>query len=131
MSKLELLNEFTGFDVDAHRACMNIVRLHRTGNILHTEDNSIVIDMEKYELKGRTTKGVLKSLMTQVVETIWKEYPMSNARRLFEWAIDRGHKYYVACNNDVFNDNNFILQVPEICIFDYTHNLTNFFKIEG
>lgn len=109
MSKLELLNEFTGFDVDAHRACMNIVRLRRTGNTLHTEDNSIIIDMEKYELKGRTVKGVLKSLMTQVVETIWKEYPTSEARRLMEWAIDNGYKFYIACNNDVFNDNNILL----------------------
>lgn len=109
MSKLELLNEFTGFNINAHKACLTIISLDRTGNTLHTEDNSIVIDMEKYELKGRTVKGVLKSLMAQVVETIWKEYPTSEARRLMEWAIDREHKFYVACNKSMFNDNNFIL----------------------
>lgn len=109
MNKLELLNEFTGFNINAHKACLTIISLDRTGNTLHNEDRTIVIDMEKYELKGRTTKGVLKSLMAQVVETIWNEYPMSEARRLMEWAIDRGYKYYIACNKNMFNDNNFIL----------------------
>ena len=109
MNKLELLNEFTGFNINAHKACLTIISLDRTGNTLHNADNSIVIDMEKYKLKGRTTKGVLKSLMAQVVETIWNEYPISEARRLMEWAIDRGYKYYIACNKNMFNENNFIL----------------------
>lgn len=109
MSKLELLKDFSGFNINAHKACMTLISLDRIDNMLYNGDRSIVIDMEKYELKGRTTKGVLKSLMAQVVETVWKDHPMSNERRLMEWAIDRGYKYYIACNKNMFDDNNFIL----------------------
>ena len=101
--QLELLNDLTGVIITVYDGCTTLVDLDRTGNTLHNKDNSISIDMEKITLKGRTAKGVFKSLMNQVISIIWDEYPESNETEQLVWAADEEYKIWV-CYNKEFRD---------------------------
>ena len=103
MKQLELLNDFTGVIIIVCDGCLALVDMDRTGNTLHNKDNSISIDMEKLTLKGRTAKGVFKSLMNQVISIIWDEYPESDEADKLEWALDEEYKVWV-CYNKQFRD---------------------------
>jgi hypothetical protein len=103
MKQLELLNDFTGVIIIVCGGCLALVDMDRTGNTLHNKDNSISIDMEKLTLKGRTAKGVFKSLMNQVISIIWDEYPESNETEQLVWAADQEYKIWV-CYNKEFRD---------------------------
>ena len=103
MKQLELLNDLTGVIITVYDGCITLVDLDRTGNTLHNKDNSISIDMEKLTLKGRTAKGVFKSLMNQVISIIWDEYLESNEAEHLVWAADEEHKVWV-CYNKEFRD---------------------------
>jgi hypothetical protein len=100
MKQLELLNDFTGVIIIVCDGCLALVDMDRTGNTLHNKDNSISIDMEKLTLKGRTAKGVFKSLMNQVISIIWDEYPESNETEQLVWAADEEYKIWVCYNKE-------------------------------
>lgn len=103
MKQLELLNDLTGVIITVYRSGFALVDMDRTGNTLHNEDNSISIDMEKLTLKGRTAKGVFKSLMNQVISIILDEYPESDEAGMLMWAKDEDYKICV-CYDKQFRD---------------------------
>ena len=107
MNKFELLKDLTGAMVTVYGGCSVLIELDRTGNVLHNRDNSIQIDMTQFELKGRTEKGIFKSLMNYVIGTIWDEYPESNETEQLVWAADEEYSIYVQWNKEPRHANNY------------------------
>lgn len=100
MDKLELLKDFTGVMVTVYGGCSILIDLDRTGNILHNRDNSVQIDMTKFETNARSTKGAFKSLMNYVIGYIWDECPESNETEQLAWVADEEHSIYVHWNKE-------------------------------
>jgi hypothetical protein len=106
--QLEALNEFVEVTIGVYGGCLTVANLKRTGNVLHNADNTISIDITTLsDIKGRSEKGLFKSIMTAVLHNICTQYPDSNACDKISWARSNGYKLFVEYNGRGMHPYNF------------------------